>query len=276
MGYTIAQLNTEFRQPTKDPNITTADLCRWANIALPILLRDLGKNGIVQEHLSFIPRLNLTMTADTWEYDWRTTSKYSATASDTAGVIAVTGPQSTYFLAPGDTATYDGTSYQIIAVSSTSITLDTSVGATSVALTTYADPLYIISGQYLFSGNTYQSDMTRSSEILPPYGRARWDSDVRYHIRGDKLQVSPVPSEADTLTLFYVPRPIKLDSTNSLHLALTNPTQLSDEMNRALVWLAGAQYWLQLESSKEVDRCMAIYRQILTAAGGSGDIGFAV
>lgn len=270
MGKTLAQLATDMRQPLKDDDLTTAEATIWLNLALPIVYRDLWKFSLWAEHLTYIPRLEITMTSGEWEYNWRETSKYSADdVGASSGVISIDLPQSTYYIAPGDIAYYRDTNYTIIDLSSTCIVLDADIGPeVNGSLYIYANPLFIVNATYRKSGEEYPSTAIRMANILSP-NDIRYDdgiSPVKFYIRGNTLGISPLPGDGDILSLFYIPKPITLSSTNALITALENPSGLSDEMNQALVYKAGELFWLRRGEAKEAQANAAIYSAIINGA----------
>ena len=278
---THAQLLSDFRRVCKDKNVQAADFDFMVNNVLPTFLRKLSRFNLHNSHIQYIPKLKLSLTQDKWEYDWLNAAKYSETVGatgDTAGLITLAGTKGTYFIAPGDLASY-GTStlvdYYILDTTATTIQLDASVGATVNKLYVYARPLYFTDAYLLESGGVAGQDeipVKRSGDMQAPgtpyiAQRGGKSGNPMYRVKGDKIEISFNPETSDVLHLFYVPYPVKFDYSNSLMTALTNPTQLTDEANNALVWYMGKPYWTQKGSADEIALCQSMVDEILGTAG---------
>jgi hypothetical protein len=266
---THSTLLTDFRRVTKNPGVSAGDLDYYVNLVQPTFLRQLSGHGLIRSHLQYLPKLKLTLTNNQWQYSWLDVAKYTnAATSDTAGVITLAAAKSTYFLAPGDLATYNAIDYTIVDVAAGTFTLGTSVGASTVQLDVYARPLFFTDAFLLKSTGTSGQDevmVRRFSEMQTPTR----DNQLGYRLNSDKIEIGWNPTSGDILHLFYVPTPVKFDNGNALMTALANPTQLTDEATDALIWTAGKAYWTQKGMADEVVSCKAVVDEIMGTAGFS-------
>jgi hypothetical protein len=269
-----ATLLSDFRKVTRNPNVSASDFDFFVNSKLPTFLRQLSKWDLINSHYQYIPKLILTLTQNQWEYDWLNVAKYSsAAATATSGAIPVTTAESVYFIAPGDLATFGGTDYTIQLTTDAEIDLSTAVAATGT-LYVYTRPLFFCDAYLLKEGTTAgrsEIPVYRSLEQLSPYK----DPKYMYRVKGDKVEIGFGPRSGDKLHLFYVPNPLTFDNTNATLTDLTNPTQLTDEANTALVWLCGKSYFMQKGMPDDASYCDAMANEILGTAGMSkGSTGF--
>ncbi len=274
---THAQLLSDFRRAVRNKSASAEDFDYYANITLPTFLRYLFKWDLHLSHLTYIPKLILTLSSDTWEYSWLDVSKYTSTSiTPASGVFTVAGAKSTYFLSQGDLATFASTEYPIVDVASGTFTIDTSVSATGT-LVVYARPLFFTDAYAIESGATAGTDeipIKREQRFLPPNRHNSQDGDLsakpKWRQRGDKIEISWNPGDSDKLHLYYIPEPIVFDNSNAMITALSNPTQMTSEGNRAFAWAMAENYWMQKGAKDEVLFCQSMYDRILRTAGVFG------
>jgi hypothetical protein len=269
-----ATLLSDFRKVTRNPNVSASDFDFFINSKLPTFLRQLSRWDLINSHYQYIPKLIITLTQNQWQYSWLDIAKYSSAAETaTSGVITLSTVQSVYFIAAGDLATFDTSDYTIQRTTDDEIDLSSIVAATGT-LYVYARPLFFTDSYLLKDGTTTgisEIPVHRSLEMLSPYK----DPKYMYRVKGDKVEIGFGTRTGDKLHLFYVPTPLTFDNTNATLTDLTNPTQLTDEANNALVWLCGKSYFMQKGMPDDASYCDAMANEILGIAGISkGQTGF--
>ncbi|MDD4352701.1 MAG: hypothetical protein PHU71_07055, partial [Candidatus Gracilibacteria bacterium] len=156
MAKTHANLLSDFKYVVRNTDVSSTDFDFHMNNTLPTFIRKLARFNLHNHHIQYIPKLKIDLTADTWEYSWLDETKYSNTDLDfTSGVTeALTGVKTTYFIAPGDLCTYNSIDYNILAVTGTTFTIDSSLTDTAHAGYVYARPLIFTDCYLLETGGT--------------------------------------------------------------------------------------------------------------------------